>query len=81
MKEEDIDFVIGTLKNIQFFQSRKYITYTDYRDLSHSLEFIDVPKNQYIINFGEQGDKFYIILKGEVSVLVPNPLIKDFDWA
>ena len=34
-----------------------------------------------MINYGDQGDKFYIVLKGELSVLVPNPLIKDFDWA
>ena len=30
-----------------------------------------------IVNFGEIGDKFYIILKGVVSISTPNSAIKD----
>ena len=26
-------------------------------------------------------NKFYIILKGELSVMIPNPKINDWDWA
>ena len=29
------------------------------------------------MHWGELGDKFYIILKGQVKVLVPTPRIKD----
>ena len=32
-----------------------------------------------VIQFGDIGDNFYIILKGVVAVEVPNPLIKDRD--
>ena len=32
---------------------------------------------QNCINFGETGNKFYIILKGVVSVQIPNPNLKD----
>jgi hypothetical protein len=26
-----------------------------------------------VVTFGEEGDKFYVIIKGVVSVLIPNP--------
>ena len=31
------------------------------------------PANHTIFDFGSIGDKFYIILEGMVSVLLPNP--------
>jgi hypothetical protein len=31
----------------------------------------------YCIKHGESGNKFYIILKGVVSVQIPNPNLKD----
>ena len=33
---------------------------------------IGLPEEE-IIEFGTKGDKFYIILKGSVDVLIPNP--------
>ena len=32
---------------------------------------------QNVINYGEVGDKFYIMLKGIASVIIPNSAIKD----
>lgn len=29
-----------------------------------------------VINYGDNGDKFYIIIKGIVQVLIPNPAIE-----
>lgn len=31
-----------------------------------------------VINYGDVGDKFYIIFKGIVSVFIPNPSIKEW---
>ena len=30
------------------------------------------------MKYGDSGDKFYIILKGEVKVIIPNPKIKNW---
>ena len=32
-----------------------------------------------VIEFGDQGDNFYIILKGVVAIEIPNPNIQDRD--
>ena len=37
---------------------------------------MDIAQNKTVINYGEPGDKFYLILGGEVSVTIPNPGIK-----
>lgn len=31
------------------------------------------------MNIGDEGDSFYILIKGTVSVLVKNPAIKDWN--
>jgi hypothetical protein len=31
-----------------------------------------------VFEYGNQGDKFYMILSGEVSVLIPNPECRNF---
>ena len=43
------------------------------RFIAHKLKY----EFQYVENevfyYGDQGEEFYIILEGEVSVLIPNP--------
>lgn len=41
------------------------------------LKFEQFNKGDCIINWGDEGDKFYIIIKGSVKVLVPSNKIKD----
>jgi len=35
-------------------------------------------KNNYVITFGEFGDKFYILVKGSVAVRIPILMTKEF---
>lgn len=35
------------------------------------------PEGDIIMNWGDLGDKFYILIKGSVKVLVPDPKIRD----
>ena len=39
--------------------------------ISKHLRHEFIPKNNFVCRFGERGEKFYIILKGKVSFLVP----------
>lgn len=33
-------------------------------------------KGDFVFKFGDYGDKFYVILRGEVSVRIPDPKLK-----
>jgi CRP-like cAMP-binding protein len=37
------------------------------------MQYLHFKKGDYVFKFGDFGDKFYIILKGEVSVRIPDP--------
>lgn len=51
------------------------ITRQDIKELSQNIEMVKFKQNEAIFEYGTQGDKFYIILEGKVSVSIPNPLI------
>jgi CRP-like cAMP-binding protein len=36
------------------------------------------PKNRELFEYGSIGDRFYIIIEGEISVHIPNPECRDF---
>ena len=70
--DNDIRFLEAFLKYNDFFfdlAKMKDPSTLDqcYRNIS--LEFC--PKSQFVFHFGEKGERFYVILKGEVSVLLP----------
>ena len=37
------------------------------------LEYQQLPKNAAVMRYGEEGERFYLILKGKVSIWVPVP--------
>ena len=41
------------------------------------MKFFQSDPAQEVIRYKEKGEKFYVIIKGVVSVQIPNPLIKD----
>jgi signal-transduction protein with cAMP-binding, CBS, and nucleotidyltransferase domain len=44
-------------------------------NLSSHLDYMYIPKNMILMNFGDKGDKAYINLSGEVDIMVPNSKI------
>ena len=44
------------------------------------MEFEEMNKNNTVIKFGDNGTKFYIILRGSVSVRAPSIVEKDFTF-
>lgn len=47
-------------KNIEFLNA-----------LSHGIKLENCSKNKILMKFGDRGNKFYIILKGSVSIFIP----------
>ena len=64
------------LKNIEYFQKLNEESDGSERipKIIQVLSYECFKKDEYIINFGEIGDKFYILLSGTVSIYKPSPI-------
>jgi hypothetical protein len=61
--EEDVEMVIPYMKEVKFFKDRD-IKALDYPDIVNALSYEHFKDGQCIMQWGELGDKFYILLKG-----------------
>jgi hypothetical protein len=43
-----------------------------------SFKFVVTKEGENVFNYGESGDLFYIIVKGSVGVMIPNPKITNW---
>ena len=71
--DQDIKYLFSYLKYNDFFHNlgrNKDKSTLDQCFRCMALEFH--PKNDFVFHFGQKGDKFYVLLKGEVKVMVPN---------
>ena len=65
------------IREIEFFKERTKegqklsLRNRDIEQISSGLEYLELPKNATVMRYGEEGDKFYLILKGKVSVWIP----------
>lgn len=69
--KKDCEKTVPHLKKIKFFQERE-IPDKNYLDIAQCLTYIKLPQGAIVFEYGTFGDLFYIILKGSVSVLIPN---------
>ena len=60
------------LKNIEYFKIKNYFSENDLREIACQLEYIRFDKNEKVVNYNELCQNFYIIMKGEISVEIPN---------
>jgi hypothetical protein len=60
------------LRELKFFKSRK-MKDRDIADICDRLKIAHSVKTTYEVIFGDKGDLFFIILKGNCSVWVPIP--------
>lgn len=67
------------LKSIPFFKKTPDIKESAYRDLSYKLKFQSNNVMDKVIEYGDVGDKFYILFLGVVAINIPNPEIKNWD--
>lgn len=66
------------MKEWKFFND-KNLTDEEMVELIQHFDFESYKTKDCIMNLGDQGDTFYILIKGAVSVLVKNPQIKDWN--
>ncbi|CDW78470.1 UNKNOWN [Stylonychia lemnae] len=69
--EQDLKTLVPLVKDIKFFKEKK-IKQRDLVDICQRLKYEYIAANKSAIQYGEYGDKFYIILEGLVSVWIPD---------
>ena len=55
---------------IKFFRQR-HMKEREITEVCTGLEYLRMPKDSTVIRYGEEGDKFYIIMKGSVAIWLP----------
>lgn len=70
---KDIEVLDKRFEKIKFFaEFRSKIEPESFQKLLKSLSYEKVSMNQLVFRKGETGDKFYIILKGSIAVILQN---------
>lgn len=59
------------VKGIKYFSEKPEINENDYLFICEHVRYEFFPEGKNVIQVGEYGDKFYVIIEGEVQVLVP----------
>ena len=76
-KEDNIiNFYLSQMT--EFIQMIKTSTHENSNEIlkiiSRKINYLFYPANRVLFRFGEKGDKFFIVLKGKVNVLVPKDM-------
>ena len=74
--EHDCLNLIAYMKNVKFFAQRD-VKDQDFQSIIDCLQHESFQPGEAIMQYGDYGDKFYIILKGSVKCLIPSPKIKN----
>lgn len=66
------------MKNITFFREKKEIKEADYKDLVQGFTLMKQKAKTVLFNYGDEGDQFFVIVKGSVKVHVRNQTLKNW---
>ena len=65
--------IIPLIRNITFFQKEDIaMTNEEFRFIAERIKFGFFEEGENVITYGDRGDKFFILIKGELNVLIPN---------
>ena len=68
MSRAEVEEFVYLLSEIRFLQERKDIKKRDLKELMSAFKIVETKHNQNVVNYGEPGENFYIIISGQVSV-------------
>ncbi len=69
--DKNLDTLVPIVKEIEFFRVNQIDT-RHMVDVCTELKYELIPDGEFVFYQGDYGDKFYVILKGKVQVLVNN---------
>lgn len=75
---DEAQVLVHLIREMQFFKNRKEISPYEIKEVSQVFAFQNTKAGRTVIRFGEYGEHFFIILAGQVSVSIPNPIIRDW---
>ena len=59
------------IKDIPFFKERG-LDGNLLHDVVSCMEYCEVPKDEYVFEFGDQGQNYFLIIDGTVEVQIPD---------
>ena len=74
---EEVSHVLNLIKDLKFFKDRN-IADNDLQEITKVLSIERFAPGEVIMNYGEKGDKFYVIVQGLALVRIPNPNIRNW---
>ena len=78
--KNEMAFLKRACEQLQYFQDLKEnIDDHSYEECITNLKYESLGKNKLLFQLGEQGRKIYLILKGEVTILIPNQNLPEND--
>ncbi|CAD8083481.1 unnamed protein product [Paramecium sonneborni] len=74
----ELDFLMKHFGTLKFFEEQKAkLPLYLYTQIYKNLDYQYVQQCETVFNYGDMGSTFYIILKGQVNVLLPKPHVQD----
>ena len=73
--EKDLNILAPYIKEIPFFKARN-IEGSHLNDICSELRYEQYSAGEFVFHLGDYGDRFYVILKGKVRVLINNTTSK-----
>lgn len=65
---------------MEVFTNLKIFSLDDYKELANAFEFKRVSANETIMEYGDEVDNLYILLKGKAVAEINNEAITNWDW-
>lgn len=76
--DKELEELQCIIARIPFFKTKK-ISNPDLKEIISAFQFERYGEYEKVFNYGEIGEKLYIIIKGLVSIRIPNPTIKQWE--
>lgn len=66
----EVQHLLPQIKKLEFFKQRSLSDHS-MADIFAIMKYKEVKKDDFVVQYGEEGNHFFIILEGQCEVLVP----------